>query len=326
MDRRVFIAVVGGSLLASPLASEAQSPNKARIGYLSSNPPSDTQEAIDAFRAKLRGLGYVEGENLLLDSRYAEGRYERLPQLAADLVRLKVDVVFTYSTPGALAAKKATGTIPIVFAGVSDPLVVGLVTSLSRPGGNVTGVTLNNPELSAKRLSLLKEAVPAMSRVAVLANPNFSPSSSMVEETKLAARALRVEIQVLEVRQPSELGRAFGIMTAAKADAVVVVPDPMFVAQRRRIAELAASSRIPAIYHLRQFVEAGGLIFYGADYVEAFQQAAGLVDKILKGAKPADLPVEQPWRFALGVNLKTAKALGLTIPQSVLVRADQIIQ
>src|SRR5262245_37102897 len=177
MDRRVFIAVVGGSLLASPLASEAQSPNKARIGYLSSNPPSDTQEAIDAFRAKLRGLGYVEGENLLLDSRYAEGRYERLPQLANELVRLKVDVIFTYSTPGALAAKTATGTIPIVFAGVSDPLVVGLVTSLTRPGGYVTGVTLNNPELSAKRLSLLKEAVPAMSRVAVLANPDFKPSS-----------------------------------------------------------------------------------------------------------------------------------------------------
>ena len=326
MDRRAFITVMGGIILVAPLAAEVQPPNKVRIGYLSSNPPSDTQEAIDAFRAKLRGLGYVEGENLLLDSRYAEGRYERLPELAADLVRLKVHVVFTYSTPGALAAKKAMGNIPIVFAGVSDPLVVGLVTSLTRPGGNVTGVTLNNPELSAKRLSLLKEAVPAMSRVAVLANPDFKPSSSIVAETKRAARALRVEIQVLEVREPSELGKAFGIMTAAKADAVVVVPDPIFVAQRRRIAELAASSRIPAIYHLRQFVEAGGLIFYGADYVEAFQQAAGLVDKILKGAKPADLPVEQPWRFALGVNLKTAKALGVTIPQSVLVRADQIIQ
>jgi ABC-type uncharacterized transport system substrate-binding protein len=205
-------------------------------------------------------------------------------------------------------------------------LIVGLVATLARPGGNVTGVTLNNPELSAKRLSLVKEAVPAASRVAILANPDFKPSSSMVAEMRPAARALRVEIHVLEVREPHELAQAFGAMVAAKADAVVVVPDPMFVAQRRRIAELAARSRMPAMYHLRQFMEAGGLAFYGADYVEAFQQGAMLVDKILKGAKPADLPVEQPWRFALGINLKTAKALGLTIPQSLLTRADYVVE
>jgi len=205
-------------------------------------------------------------------------------------------------------------------------LSVGLVTSFTRHGGNVTGVTLNNPELSAKRLSLLKEAVPAMSRVAVLANPDFKPSSSMVTETRLAARALGVDTQVLEVREPLELGKAFGTMTTAKANALVVVPDPMFVAQRQRIVELAASRRIPAIYHLREFVQAGGLIFYGADYVEAFQQAAVLVDKILKGSKPAELPVEQPWRFALGVNLKTAKILGLSIPESLMIRADYVVQ
>jgi putative tryptophan/tyrosine transport system substrate-binding protein len=322
--RLTFIVIL--ALLTAALAAEAQPPKQVRIGYLSSNPPSDTKDAFDAFRTKLGALGYFEGQKLLIESRYAEGRQERLPQLAAELVQLKVDVLFTYSTPGALAAKKATSSIPIVFAGVSDPLIVGLVATLARPGGNVTGVTLNNPELSAKRLSLVKEAVPAASRVAILANPDFKPSSSMVAEMRPAARALGVEIQVLEVREPQGLAQAFGAMVAAKADAVVVVPDPMFVAQRRRIAELAAQSRMPAIYHLRQFVEAGGLAFYGADYTEAFQQGAILVDKILRGAKPADLPVEQPWRFALGINLRTAKTLGLTIPQSLLTRADYVVE
>jgi putative tryptophan/tyrosine transport system substrate-binding protein len=324
IERRLALLVVL-VLLAAPLAA-AQPPKKMTIGYLSANPSSDTKDAFDAFRTKLRALGHIEGQNLSIESRYADGRYERLPELAADLIRLRVDAIFVYSTPGSLAAKNATSTIPIVFAGVSDPLIVGLVATLTRPGGNVTGVTLTNPELSAKRLSLLKEAVPTMSRTAVLANPNFKPSASIVAETKAAASTLGVEIQVLEVREPQELAKAFRIMTEAKAYAVVVVPDPMFVAHRWRIAELAARSRIPAMYHLRQFVEAGGLIFYGADYVEAFQQGAVLVDKILKGAKPADLPVEQPWRFVLGINLKTAKALGLTIPPSLLLRADQVVE
>jgi putative tryptophan/tyrosine transport system substrate-binding protein len=312
--------------LVAPLVGEGQQPKPVRIGYLSANPPADTQDPIDAFRARLRDLGYVEGQTLLIEYRYAEGRYERLPQLAADLVRLTVDVIFTFTTPAALAAKQATSTIPIVFAGVSDPFIVGLAATLTRPGGNVTGVTLINPELSAKRLSLLKEAVPAVSRVAVLANPDFTPSSSMVAEMRRAAQALGVEMQVVEVREPQELANAFGTMTAAKAHAVVVVPDPMFVAQRRRIVELAASSRIPAMYHLRHFVEAGGLMSYGADYVEAFQQAARLVDKILQGAKPADLPVEQLWRFGLVINLETAKALGLTIPPTLLFQADEVIR
>jgi putative ABC transport system substrate-binding protein len=237
-----------------------------------------------------------------------------------------VDVIFSYSTPGTLAAKKATSSIPIVFAGVSDPLIAGLVATLTRPGGNVTGVTLDNPELSAKRLSLLKEAVTAASNVAVLANPGFKASLSMVEETKRAARVLGVRLQILEARGPDELANVFGAMTAAKTDAVVVLPDPMFVAQRGRIAELAARARIPAMYHLRQFVEAGGLISYGADYAEAFQQGAMLVDKVLKGAKPADLPVERPWRCALAVNLKAARALGLSIPNSLLARADDVVE
>ena len=327
IDRRLPLVVsLACALLVAPLGGAGQQPKQVRIGYLSGNPPADTQDAIDAFRTKLRALGYIEGQNLLIESRYAEGRYEQLPQLAAELVQLSVDVIFVYSTPGTLAAKYATSTIPIVFAGVSDPLIAGLVATLPRPDGNVTGVTLINPELSAKRLSLLKEAVPAASRVAVLANPNFPASSSMVAETRHEAQALGVEIQVLEVREPQEFAKAFETMTAAKAHAVVVLPDPMFVAQRRQIVELAASSRLPAMYHLRQFVEAGGLIFYGADYVEAFQQAAELVDKILKGRKPADLPVEQPWRFSLAINLKTVKALGLTIPPALLFQADEVIK
>src|SRR5262249_38025065 len=226
----------------------------------------------------------------------------------------------------ALAAKNATSTIPIVFAGVSDPFIVGLAATLAQPGGNVTGVTLINPELSAKRLSLLKEAVPAASRVAVLANPAFKASSSMVTETRHEAHAVGVELQVLEVREPQEFAPAFETMTAANAQAVVVLPDPMFVAQRQRIVELAASSRIPAMYHLRQFVEAGGLMCYGADYVEAFQQRAGLVEKFPKGANPADLPVEQPWQFVLAINLKTAQALGLTIPPTLLFQATEVIR
>jgi putative ABC transport system substrate-binding protein len=275
---------------------------------------------------KLRSLGYVEGRNLLIESRYADARYERLPQLVAELVRLRVDVIFAYGSPGSLAAKDASTTIPIVFAGVADPLEIGLVAALSTPGANITGVTSNNPELSAKRVSLLKEAVPAASRLAVLANPEFKITPSMVTETGLAARALGVDVKVVELRRREDLAKAFETMTAAKVNALVVLVDPMFIAERRRIAELALSSRIPAMYHLRQFVEAGGLISYGVEYTEAFQQGAVLVDKVLKGAKPAELPVEQPWRFALTINLRTAKALGLTIPPSLLQRADHVIE
>jgi len=325
INRRLTVVFIL-ALLAASLAAEAQPSKKVRIGYLSGNPPSDTKDAFDAFQTKLHALGYIEGQNLLFEARYADGRYERLPQLAADLVRLKVDVIFAYGTPGSLAAKNATRVIPIVFAPVSDPVLAGLVATLTRPGGNVTGVTLNNPELSAKRVSLLKEAVPAASRVVVLANPDFAPSPSLVAETRRGARVLGMQIQVLEIRQPQELAKAFGTMAAGKTHAVVILPDPMFIAERRRIVELAATSRISAMYHLRQFVEAGGLMSYGADYVEAFQQGALLVDKILKGAKPADLPVEQPWRFPLVINLKTAKALGLTIPQPLLLRADQVVE
>jgi putative ABC transport system substrate-binding protein len=326
MDRRTFLRGLALALMYTPLAAEAQPAGKARIGYLSSNPRSDTQHAIDAFRARLRELGYLEGQNLLIEYRYGDGKYERLPQLAADLVRLKVDVIFAFGTPGSRAARNATTTIPIVFGVVSDPLAAGLVASLTRPGGNVTGVTPNNPDLSAKRVSLLKEVVPVAARMSALANPDFSATSNMLAETRLGAQSLGVELQIVEVREPVELAKAFDAMTSAKAKGVIVLADPMFIAQRRKIVELALSHRLPAIYHLRHFVESGGLISYGAEYPEMFRQSAALVDKILRGAKPADLPVEQPWRYALAINLKTAKALGLTIPPSILIRADHVIE
>ena len=325
IKRRAFISGAV-AVLAAPLTAEAQQGKVYRIGFLSGNPVSDTSDALDAFRVKLRTLGYAEGRNLVVESRHAESRYEQLPQLVAELVRLRVDVIFAYGTPGSLAAKNATTTIPIVFAGVADPLEIGLVATVSTPGANVTGVMSNNPELSAKRVSLLKEAVPAASRLAVLANPEFKITPSMLAETRLAARALGVEVKVVEIRRSQDMAKAFETMTAARMNALVVLVDPMFIAERRRIADLSLSSRIPAMYHLRQFVEAGGLISYGVDYTEAFQQGAVLVDKVLKGAKPSELPVEQPWRFTLTINLKTAKALDLTIPPSLLQRADQVIE
>jgi putative tryptophan/tyrosine transport system substrate-binding protein len=326
VNRRAFITGLG-AVLAAPHAVEAQQAGaKSRIGYLSLNPRSDTEDAIDAFRAKLRDLGYLEGQNLSIEYRYADGKHERLLKLAAELVRLKVDVIFAYGTPAARAAKNATSAIPIVFGVVSDPLAAGLVASLTLPGGNVTGVTPDNPDLSAKRVSILKEAIPSATRMAVLANPDFPATPAMLAETRHGARVLGIGLQVLEARDPDGLAKAFGAMTRAKANAVIILADPMFIAHQHRIAELAMSNRIPAIYHLRDFVESGGLISYGADYAEMFQQSAVLIDKILKGAKPANIPVEHPWHFALVINLKTAKTLGLTLPPSLLLRADQVIE
>ena len=326
MDRRRFLLTSLAGVVTGPLAAEAQQGKVYRIGFLAGNPHSDTQRAFEAFRARLRDLGYVEGQNLLIEYRYADGKYEKLPQLAAELVRLKVDAIFAFSTPGARAAKNASASIPIVFGVVSDPITAGLVTTMTRPGANVTGVTPDNPELSAKRVSLLKEAVPAATRMTVLTNPDFPATPKMVAETRRAAKTLGLDIQVLEVRQPAELARAFDVMTKAAAKGLIVLPDPMFIAEARTVAELAMASRIPAMFHLRRFVEMGGLLSYGAEYTEMFQQAAVLMGKVLKGAKPSDLPVELPWHFALVINLKTAKALGLTIPPSLLGQANQVIE
>ena len=323
--RRDFLVGIG-ALIAPPLSGFAQQTRNVRLGYLSSNPPSDTELALDAFRRRLREFGYIEKRNLAIESRYADGRFGDLPKLASELVQLKVDVLFVYGTPASLAAKNATRNIPVVFAGVNDPLAVGLVSDLRKPGSNVTGVTTNNSELSAKRLSLLKEAVPGASRVAVLANPDFKPTSAMVSQMRLASQPLAVDLFVMEARQPQEISAAFGRLASLKPDALIVMPDPWFLSQRSRIVELATQNRIPAMYHLRQYLDVGGFIAYGASYTESFQQGAALVDKVLRGAIPADLPVEQPWRYEVGVNLKTAKALGLTLPQSFLLRADLVIQ
>ncbi len=316
-------------LLAPPLAVNAQQPVRVpRVGYLSLGPPSDParQRTLEAFRQGLRELGYVEGQNIALEFRWAEGTYERLPDLAADLVRLKVDVIVAVAVPAIQAAQEATRTIPIVMAVVIDPVATGLVASLARPGGNVTGLSIMAPELVGKQLELLKEVVPKVSRVALLWNPANAGNAPQLREAEVAARALGVRLQPLEARVPSEIDSAFAAMTRERAGALIVLADSMLFGQRTQIAGLAAKRRLPAVYGLRQHAEAGGLMAYGANILDSFRRAAAYVDKILKGAKPADLPVEQPTRFELVINLKTAKALGLTIPQTILMRATELIQ
>jgi putative ABC transport system substrate-binding protein len=274
----------------------------------------------------LRDLGYVEGRNVAVEYRDAEGRYDRLPALAVDLVVLKVDVIVVTNTPAAVAAKQATTTIPIVMTLVSDPVGSGLVVNLARPGGNVTGLSFMHPELSRKRLELLKEVIPKVAQVAVLSNPSNPNTPPLLRETEAAARALSLQLQIVEVRDSAALDSAFSAMTKAHVGALVVMPDSVFFDQRKRIVDLAAKSRLPAMYSWREPVDAGGLMAYGASGPDIFRRAAEYIDKILKGAKAADLPIEQPTKFELVINLKTAQALGLTIPQSLLVRADEIIQ
>jgi putative ABC transport system substrate-binding protein len=283
----------------------------------------------DAFLQGLRDLGYVEGRNVVIEYRFAEGKLERYPALAAELVALKVDVIVAPITPAALAAKQATKTIPIVFVAVGDPITDGLVTSLARPGGNVTGLSLLFPELVGKCLEELKQAVPGVSRVAVLWQPGAvgeRTEKDMLKGAEVAARALGVRLQFVEARGPADLDRAFSDITKARAGALTVLPGNMFFSERRRLVDLAAKNRLPAVYPLREFVDAGGLMSYGASNADMFRRAATYVDKILKGAKPADLPVEQPTKFELVINLKAAKVLGLTIPQSLLGRADEVVQ
>ncbi len=272
-------------------------------------------------------LGYVEGKNIFIEYRYAEGKLDRLPDLAAELVRLKVDViVIAGGTPPLLAAKNATRTIPIVFAAGADPVGSGFVTSLARPGGNITGLSLVAPELSGKRLELLKETVPKVSRVAVLLNPTGAAIGALSAETQVAAGSLGVQLQLLEARSPDELDPAFSAMMRERASALVVTQDAMFIDNLTRIVSLAAKSRLPAIYPNSEYVDAGGLMSYGTIINDLYRRAATYVDKILKGRKPADLPVEQPTKFEFIVNLETAKQIGLTIPPNVLARADRVIK
>ncbi len=327
MERRVFLGTLTVGLLAAPLAAEAQPAGKVyRIGILGNVPLSDTEGARlwGALTQGLRELGYVEGQNLIVEHLSTEGRSERLAALAAELVRWKPDVIVVPNNSNALAARKATQTIPIVAATFSE--ASGLITNLARPGGNVTGLTLFAPEIASKQLELLKEIVPHVSRVAILWNPINLSGQLYLDQARSAARTLGIQLQVLEARQPEDIERAFTAMGRKRAGALLVVADAMFILQRTRIVNLAAKAHLPAMYTLREHLEAGGLAFYGPSMADNFRRAASYVDKILKSAKPADLPIEQPTKFELVINLKTAKALGLTIPPSLLQRADQVIE
>jgi putative ABC transport system substrate-binding protein len=328
MNRRDAVLALA-ALCAVPLSTRAQQAAKvARIGYLT-NRLGANPHLPEAFRQGLRDLGYVESRNLVIESRDAEGKPERLPALAAELVALKVDVIVATFTLAALVAKQATMTLPIVFTNAGDPVTSGLVTSLARPGGNVTGLSGLSAELVGKRLELLTQAVPGVSRVAVLRLPGAlgeRTEKEMLKEAEVAAQALRVRLQFVDARGPAEFDRAFSDMTSARAGALTVLPANMFLREHRRLVDLAAKNRLPAVYVSRESVDAGGLMSYGANQADMHRRAATYVDRILKGAKPADLPVEQPTKFELVINLKTAKALGLTIPQSMLVRATEVIQ
>ena len=321
---RILVVVV---LLALAVNAQAQQPKKVPwIGVLWLYSPTIASPFAEAFRQGLRGLGYVEGQNIDLEERWAEGRFDRLPSLAAELVRLNIDIIVTASTPAAQGAQQATKSIPIVLTLVSDPVESGLVGSLARPGGNVTGLSLMHPDLTGKRLELLKEVIPKLSRVAVLSNPANPSIPPLLRETEAAARALSIQLQVFEVRNPTELDSAFSAMTRDRAGALVVLPDGTFQNERRRIAALAVKGRLPAMYAWKEAVDEGGLMAYGASVPDIFRRAATYVDKILKGAKPADLPVEQPTKFEFIINLKAAKQIGLTIPPNVLARADKVIK
>ena len=329
MHRRRFLAGTGAVLLAAPLATEAQQATTiARIGWLGTQ-AAGGPHLLEAFRQGLRDLGYTEGRNVVIEYRYSAGKSEQLPALAAELVALKVDVIVAANTPAALAAKRATRTIPIVCPAFPDPVATGLVTSFARPGGNVTGLSFFGPELVGKRMELLKQAMPGISRVAVLLVPTDvaeGQGEATLKAAEVAARRLGVRLQIVEARGPGDIDRAFSDMTKERADALTLLGGRMLFEERGRVVRLAAKKRLPAVYGLKEYVDVGGLMAYGPNVQELFRRAATYVDKILRGAKPADLPVEQPTKFELVINLKTAKALGLTIPPSLLARADQVIE
>jgi len=313
--------------LAAPLTAGAQQPAKVpRIGVLHASTPAATSDRFEAFKQGLREHGYVEGQSIILERRFGEARVERISDLAAELVRIKVDVIVTSTDLGIAAVKQQTQTIPIVMANSTDPVATGFVASLARPGGNVTGFSTMVPELSAKRLELLKEAVPGLSRVAIIWNPDVRGGVLDYKETEGAARSLRLQLQSVEVSRADDFNRAFSAVTNGRAEALIVSGNPLAFANRSQIVSLAQKNRLPSMYAQREFADAGGLMAYGPNTVELWRRAATYVDKILKGAKPGDLSVEQPNKFELVINLKAAKVLGLTIPQSLLRRADHVIQ
>jgi putative tryptophan/tyrosine transport system substrate-binding protein len=325
VKRREFIIFLA-SAGAWPPATHAQSPPKfPRIGYIGGSSPTLMTHVFGAFRQGLKELGYVEGQTIALEARWAEGRAERIPELVAELVDLKVDVLVTGVSSAALEAMKATRTIPIVMV-AADPVGLGLVASLARPGGNLTGVSYFNEAIVGKRVELIKELMPGLARLAVLRNPLVAIHASFWQETEAAARKVGVALQPIEVRAPEDFEAAFGAAVRGNAQALIALDDALTVGHRLRIVALAASSRLPAMYGLREFTDDGGLMSYGPSFVVLFRGAATFVDKILKGAKPADLPVEQSTKFELVLNLKTAKALGITIPPVLLARADEVIE
>ena len=326
MDRRRFLLTSLAGVLAAPLAAVAQQPGKVyRIGLLGTD--STQQETqLGPLRTGLRELGYVERKNIVIDYRWAEGKYDRFPDLAAELVRLQVDVIVTGGTPATQAAMHATKTISIVMMATGDPVRTGLVASLARPGGNVTGTTQLGAEIAGKRLQILKDTVPNRARVAFLRNPASAAHAPYFNDLQAAARGLRLTLHPVEVRESYEFEAAFAAMMRERPDALIVTGDAVHQLRQVWIVDFAAKRRLPVLYQLKEYVEAGGLMSYGASIADNYRRAATYVDKILKGAKPADLPVEQPTRFELVINMKTARALGLTIPQSILLRADQVIE
>ena len=314
-------------LSSMPRESGAQPAGKVyRVGFLGNSTAALEANLVGPFREGLRDLGYVEGRNIVIEYRWAEGKYERFPQLIAELLALKIDVIVAAGTPAALAVKQATATVPLVMAAVGDPVGTGLVASLARPGGNLTGLAAIAPDLEGKRLELLKELVPRLSRVSFIVNPGNALHAASEKQAGEAARVLHLKLQFVGVRVESEFDQAFEAIAKERPGALVVLADRVFLHNRARIVDFAARTRLPAVYPYRELVEAGGLMCFGPNYADMHRRAATFVDKILKGARPADLPVEQPTKFELIINLKTAKALRLTIPQSLLGRADEMIQ
>ena len=326
MKRREFITLLGGATAVWPLAAHAQQPAKLpTIGFLGANTRSFDSQRQPAFVERLRELGWIEGRTIAIEYRWAEGSIDRAAELAAEFVRLKVDVIVTSGTPQVLAAKQATSVIPIVFAAVGDPVGAGVVATLARPGGNATGLSLQQTETTGKRLELLREVIPGLRRLAIIANSDNLSAVLEVREAQAAARALGLDVVTSEIQRREDIAPAFEALKG-RVDALYVAADPLLNTNRMRVAILAVGARLPTMYSIREPIETGGLIYYGPNFADLNRRAADFVDKILRGTKPADLPVEQPTKFELIINLTTAKALGLTISEQLLARADEVIE
>jgi putative tryptophan/tyrosine transport system substrate-binding protein len=325
LKRREFITLLGGAATTWPLAARAQQTAMPVVGFLSSLAQSDLGLVVPGFLQGLNGMGFVDGRNIAIEYRWAEGRSERAADVAAEFIRLRVDVIVTHATPMVVAAKQATSVIPIIFAGVGDPIGTGIVASLARPGGNATGISNQSVDLAGKRLELLREVVPSLHRLAILGNVENPVNVLEIAQVRTAAQTLGIDVVTFEIRQPEDIAPAFETLKS-RTDAIDVLPDPLTNTYRIRIITLALGARLPTMYFFRENIETGGLMSYGPNSPHMFRRAADYVDKVLRGAKPADIPVEQPTKFDLVINLTTAKALGLTIPESFLLRADQIIE